>query len=229
MTTKKDPYTSIAATMKALKRVVLGDTPESQYPDIASSYARNILYSLNGLDNEEKYRIINNIIMDSENGAVHVEVWYLGLSEFEMETLLGKYRSLKNLLDSNLTDLLNNDPKVDKIKDKSEILKKALGKYGFFDLLEKKGIDADKTVNLMINNDIPYMIAMLNHLGFDNLILKEYASNVKSKMHKILAEILGTTERRTKGNINVLHPFSKEDRATYTAHLYSEMIKKDLS
>ncbi len=111
----------------------------------------------------------------------------------------------------------------------TEKLKAALGEYGFYKLELIKELKEDN-LNLLIleisKNQLPYKIAMLDFLGFIEHLRKEHFT-IKAEVHKKLANLLDSSSREIKGNINVLNPVSNEDRKRYTADQYSERVKRD--
>ncbi|MCX6243686.1 MAG: hypothetical protein NTU98_03185 [Bacteroidetes bacterium] len=108
-------------------------------------------------------------------------------------------------------------------------LKTSLAKYGFNNIQKVKDLSVnsrDKLIEFLVTNDLPYKVAMLDYLGFIKFLEFEFGAT-KTNLHRNLADILSSTTRAVKGNINVLNPISKEDRMRFTTHLYRETVKND--
>jgi len=108
-------------------------------------------------------------------------------------------------------------------------IKREILHFGFMELKMTKDLNAiavEKLIGFICQNQVPYQIAMFDHLGFLKYIEKEYC-NSKKDLYNSLADILICTSRSIKANINVLLPYSKENRKRYTAHLYKDTVRKD--
>ena len=108
-------------------------------------------------------------------------------------------------------------------------IKKELLNFGFLKLTMTKDLSAiavEKLIGFICQNQVPYQIAMFDHLGFIKHIEKEYGTS-KKDLYNNLADILICTTRSIKANINVLLPYSKENRKRYTAYLYKDIVRKD--
>lgn len=139
---------------------------------------------------------------------------------------LKQLRNVEELLRKKL-NLITEQPKDDPTK--TEKLKSEFSKYGFNKLESLNGWSDEsinKLITLVVQNDLPYQIAMIEFLGFRKQIENEYFS-VKNEVYKGIAEILGANVRSVKGNILVLNTISKENKERYTAHQYTEAVKKD--
>ncbi len=117
----------------------------------------------------------------------------------------------------------HSETKKEPQQEKHEIILSKLNDYKFNEL-EKVGKLDLKIVKHICTESIPYKVAYLDYLGF----IKHLGSytTTKVEIHKILSEILDTTQRSIKGNINVLNPISKEDKTRYTAHEHNKNIEK---
>jgi ribosomal protein S8 len=106
---------------------------------------------------------------------------------------------------------------------------KVLKKHGFNKLIMVRDLSEESVDNLigfLVSHDLPYKLAMLDFVGFIKYVEKEYGST-KVDLYKNLADILLSTTRAIKGNINVLNPVSKEDKRRFTSHQYIETVKAD--
>jgi hypothetical protein len=104
-----------------------------------------------------------------------------------------------------------------------------LTENGFYTLKKVKDLDTaaiDKLTGFIFSNDLPYQIAMLDHLGFLEHIEKEYCTGRKD-LYRILAGLLSCSNRLIQGNINALINSSNEDRDRYTSYCYKETVIKD--
>jgi hypothetical protein len=107
--------------------------------------------------------------------------------------------------------------------------KSELQSLGFFELekvklLSDKG--QDRLIELIRSNDLPYKIAMLEHLEFLDFLFNKKIRN-KSKVYKLLSTWFGLDERSVKGNCLVLIKSSKEDRTKYKAHTKFKSVQND--
>jgi len=109
----------------------------------------------------------------------------------------------------------------------SEKIHKNIKEYGFFELEKVKGLSNDNQIELLkLLGEIPYTIAMFEYLGFLQYLMKNHF-RTQTERNERLSKWLEVTDRRIKGNINVLNEKSEENRATYTAHNYKEKVKED--
>jgi hypothetical protein len=113
--------------------------------------------------------------------------------------------------------------------DFSDPLQSSLEKYHFFDLPLVSKLTPDnqnKLVDLIMRNKIPYIIALLDYLGFIDHLQRNHFT-IKYKLHRAIARMLGSNERTVKGNINSLNPYTTENQERYTAFFHKEIIEKD--
>lgn len=121
------------------------------------------------------------------------------------------------------------DGKVKQLPTKVSILKNDILQHGFLKLDKVKTLpkpNKEKLLEIIVNNDTPYIIAMFKHLGFLQYLQDNYFKTVKERNVNI-SNWLGTNERTIKGNINVLNPMSTENKERYTSHNYKEIVTKD--
>jgi hypothetical protein len=115
------------------------------------------------------------------------------------------------------------------IETKTNRLKVELGKYGFFELPMVKQLSEPSKqdlVELISTNDLPYIIAMVEYLGFLKHLKAEHFST-DNKLFKAVAKCLEGAERAVRGNIYVLSEISRENRTRYTAHQQKQKVQKD--
>jgi hypothetical protein len=99
-----------------------------------------------------------------------------------------------------------------------------------FDQLPKistlSSVPQNRLIRKIIENPLPYSIAMLSYLGYLDSLHKSYAlSKVNIYLH--IAKAFHTDVRTVKGNCLVLNPYSKEDRGKYQADRYLGKVEKD--
>ena len=117
---------------------------------------------------------------------------------------------------------------------KREKLKSALNKFGFYDLPMVNVIpkeNKEKLLTLILDNKLPYKIAMINYVGFISHLEREHFHNAKYKMNKEISKLFNSDRegRTIKGHISSLLPNTTEDKKRYTAYRYKETVKKDYS
>jgi hypothetical protein len=126
-------------------------------------------------------------------------------------------------------DKCDHDTQPLQTETKTDKLKTVLGKYGFFELPIVKQLsepNQQRLIELISTNDLPYSIAMLEYSGLlKHLKLEHFKTD--NKLFIEVAKWFDVTDRAVKGNIYVLNPISKENRARYTAHLQKETAQKD--
>ncbi|MEI7615629.1 MAG: hypothetical protein WCJ54_02860 [Actinomycetota bacterium] len=107
-------------------------------------------------------------------------------------------------------------------------IERGLKVYGFYELNLIKEITPqkqEKLIQKISESQVPYQIAMLNHLGFIEKM--KNAFDAKEDFYKKLAPILDSVPRTIKGNINVLNPKSNENHDRYTSINFKEDVKND--
>jgi hypothetical protein len=112
---------------------------------------------------------------------------------------------------------------------KTDKLKAELGKYGFFELPKVKQLsepNKQKLVELISSNGLPYVIAMLEFLGFIKHLKAEHF-NTNAKFYKAVANCFEVDERAVKGNFYVLNEKSTENKKRYTAYQQKQTVQKD--
>lgn len=107
-------------------------------------------------------------------------------------------------------------------------LKTKLSEYGFFELENISTLSVrqqDELILMLINNIIPYQIAMLHFLGFISSVMQNW-SKTRTQLFRIIAKILSRPERSVAGNIRSLDPKSG-DKVNYTAYQKLDVVKID--
>jgi hypothetical protein len=129
-----------------------------------------------------------------------------------------------------ITDIINAPASPpQQIETKTARIKVELDKYGFFELPKVKQLsepNKQNLVELISENNLPYIIAMFEYLGFLKNLKAEYFKT-NYKLFGSIANWFECSERAIKGNIAVLNPFSNEDRTRYTAHQQKQKVEKD--
>ncbi|MCR5645217.1 MAG: hypothetical protein K6F96_02335 [Bacteroidales bacterium] len=101
--------------------------------------------------------------------------------------------------------------------------------YRFEELKKVSCLDSNQKsqlIHLIVEKPAAYAVVMLIHIGYFDLLKKEYSMN-KTKMFQHVAKAIGSDERSVKGYFNVLDPKLHEDKATYNSEYYVEPVKKD--
>lgn len=131
-----------------------------------------------------------------------------------------------------ITDILKTTaPIPQQTETKTDKLKAALGKYGFFELPKVKQLsepNKQNLVELISTNGLPYSIAMFEYLGFLKHIENEHFKT-KYELNKEVAKWFNSDKegRAVKGNISSLSDYSTENKSKYTAHIHKENVKTD--
>jgi hypothetical protein len=103
-----------------------------------------------------------------------------------------------------------------------------IGFYKYdFNNLDKVSGKADYIINHLLQNDIPYIVAYLKMLEFDNFLLENYCKT-KEEMFLAISKILKKSKRMIKGNFLVLNPKSNEDKIRYTSYKYINQVSKHI-
>jgi hypothetical protein len=112
--------------------------------------------------------------------------------------------------------------------DKSTFNKSILLEYGFYELGKVKTLSVNgqnQLLELILSNDLPYKIAMFDHLGFLVFLNKELKT--KENTYALLSKWFNITERTIKGNCLVLNANSTDNREVYKADEYILTVKED--
>lgn len=147
-------------------------------------------------------------------------------------------RTILNKPDLHIEQKKANLPQVTefKIKQEQEIIKEteasskiidALKSYRLEEYLKSKGYSIEKFYELIVENKMPYCIALLSEIEYLKYFEKEFVKS-KTAMFKKLSIVFNVNERRIKGNINVLNKYSNEDKIQYTSHNFKEIATTDI-
>ncbi|WP_027388262.1 hypothetical protein [Chryseobacterium gregarium] len=116
-------------------------------------------------------------------------------------------------------------------KTKSQLLSENLDTYGFFELEKLKNI-SDKNKNiliqLLIENKLPYVVAMLDYLEYFTYLEKNHFKS-KYKLYIEVSRWFNSDKdgRAIKGNISSLLNSSTENKSRYTAFKHKESVNRD--
>lgn len=110
-------------------------------------------------------------------------------------------------------------------KTKIDIILQGLNEYGFSELKSLTNINVKDLVNHIFTEKVPYQIAYLFFLNFHEKLYKMYF-NSYNEVHIKLAEIINSSERSVRGNINGLRNRQSTDRHRYTAYLHLEKVEE---
>lgn len=114
---------------------------------------------------------------------------------------------------------------------RSEQIKTNLSELGFFQLDKVQrlsDIGQQKLLELITINDLPYVIALLNCLGFPDYLMQEHFTT-KAELNKKLSACLLLKDKKGRsvgGNLSSFSPNSS-DRPRYTAYKHKENAEKD--
>jgi hypothetical protein len=109
-------------------------------------------------------------------------------------------------------------------------LKTSLSEFGFFDLplvSHLSHMHQNDLFKLISNNKLPYQIAMLDFLGFIDLVSQHFNTHIG--LQKKLSKILGSDKngRAVRGNLNSLSSKTAEDLDRYTARKHKLKVQND--
>lgn len=114
------------------------------------------------------------------------------------------------------------------VNSKLSTLRDQLTQYNFFELPKVSSlIDVERLLTLLANAKVPYIVAMLDYLGFIDHLLKAFTLGQTGKANKIISDIFGSNIETVKRNRYSLIKTSKIDRERYTAHAYMDTVKTD--
>lgn len=178
------------------------------------------------------YKLIKGSEIDLIEKAVDNQDYEL-INDLSATRALIFYREIigKELLDIEQNNTVFKILPLEQTETKTEKLKVVLGKYGFFELPKVKRLSEpskQSLIELIVKNDLPYSIAMLDFLDFFKLLEKEYFKT-KYKLNIEVSKWLDSDKdgRGVKGNISVLSENSNENKSKFTAHLHKETVEID--
>ena len=110
-----------------------------------------------------------------------------------------------------------------------EELHQGLNELGFFDLPRVQQLSdkrQQELVRLINEQETPYCIALMDHLGFFDY-LKTQRKMTGKKINKELGSLFSVSDRTIGANRNVLNPESDENRNRYTSFKHTDKVEQD--
>ena len=192
----------------------------NQIEDDINNYNENGSWEFD-FEEYEKYIESNRAIEELFN----ISQLLVQLNRLEMfqEFLIEKEKSISD--DNQLTVTAS----TKKTETKTERLKAELFKFDFFEISKVKSLSHDsqsKLLDLLILNDIPYIVAMLDYLGFFKHLTNEHGL-ANNKIHSKISPVFDTSPQTIKGNMLALNEYSTIDKDRYTSHKHKEKVKID--
>ena len=140
---------------------------------------------------------------------------------------ISNFRKLSNQKQNDNSEtekILTTNPIQEELKTKKQELKDSLSKYGFYNLDKIKALNKDgqnDLIDLLIENKLPYCIAMLNYLRFLPYLEENHASTKKGAQIIISNCLKSDSDgRAVRGNYDSL--VKPNDR--YTAYLHKQTV-----
>lgn len=194
---------------------------------------KNIITSINGATLYEK-----GLLNDAEKISIDLIINNRKLELYELSKMQNNskteyikilkkwFKSEKNFIEE-IAPFTNKQiaPKVKSELTKAQILENKLNQYNFDSLEKVTGNNKTDLINKISNNSLPFQIAYIDYLGFISY-LNDNHCNSNVALHKLIAEILNTTERAVRGNINGIRNIKSVDRKRYTAYKHQEKVKE---
>lgn len=118
---------------------------------------------------------------------------------------------------------------VEKMPTNAQIFFEEVQKYNFTSLPKMAAIKGNKQSILItktLSHDLPYVIAMLDYLGYPKYLKDNYNLN-KEQIYKHVATALGVSNRQVKGNFLVLKEGSNENTTRYSSFQFKTAVKDD--
>ncbi len=195
---------------------------------------KNIISSINGATLFEK-----GLLNDSEKIKIDLIINNRKLELYELSKKQNKSKTeyikiLKGWFKSEKKFIAEIAPFINKIEQnstskhestKTQKLEIQFNKYNFDNLEKVNNHNKTHLINKIANNSLPFQIAYLDYLGFINYLYDNYCDSFVA-LHKLIAEILNTTERAVRGNINGIKNEKSVDRKRYTAYQHIEKVKQ---
>lgn len=120
---------------------------------------------------------------------------------------------------------------INELTTRSQKVFEALNKYGLDSSLKEQGYSPRVFVELtkkLTKDFMPFSIALLYELGFLEYMRMEHFNGHKGNTVKELSNVFKVSERRIRGNWNILSPNSIEDGTNYASSQHRETIRKKL-
>lgn len=119
---------------------------------------------------------------------------------------------------------------VDKMPTNAQIFFEEVQKYDFTSLPKISILDGNKLskfITRTLSHDMPYVIAMIDYIGYPKYLKDTFGLN-KEQIYKHIATALNNVSpRQVKGNFLVLKDGSKEDTSRYSAYQFINTVKSD--
>lgn len=170
-------------------------------------------------------KTLNNAFWEDVKNTPHVTNTS-GVTQYMQNKLFGKqvyYPEFQELMHSRIAMISRPEPKPTT----SDELKAKLSEHGFFSLATTKDLSLEKQdamVELLANNDLPYVIAMLDYLGFLAHLSKAYYFKKRDLQKQVSSWFYSDKDGRTiRGLIDSL--VNPTDR--YNAKKYLPQVEKD--
>lgn len=124
------------------------------------------------------------------------------------------------------------DIETEKMPTNAQIFVNEVQKYDFTSLPSLSGLSSNQ-ISLLITktlgNDLPYIVAMLDFLGYPEYLKTKYNHN-KEAIYKHIAQALNNkSPRQVKGNFLVLKKGSNEDTSRYSAYQFKDQVEADFN
>ncbi|WP_250255692.1 hypothetical protein [Chryseobacterium sp. Marseille-Q3244] len=166
-------------------------------------------------------------------GSSLIENKFTELQEFHKKSIVDIDIHLKTLEGLKKRDLDRNynSKQTEQLKTKAQILSESLYEYGFFELEKLKQLSEKNQkilIQLISENKLPYIVAMLDYLNYFSYLEKNHFTN-KSKLYSEVAKWFNCAKdgRTIKGNVYSLLKNSTENKKRYTAFKHKEKVIKD--
>jgi len=121
--------------------------------------------------------------------------------------------------------------KLEQPRGKTELVIEGLNEYKFSEFLRKHNFKSEDIYQLINKHSgrelMPYTIALLHEIEYLDYFFNEY-TNTKKDGFKKLGKVFSITERRIRGNINILNNGSTEDALQYTSPQYTKRVQTEL-
>jgi len=207
---------------KSLKIVINNDvltkTRELFISNLRLTY--NSLTSIERLTIKNKLRILVSTIDERDHLFEDKES-----SDFRLREIGNLIRNEVNLCIADIISFLQDIES----KQDNQPFENFLTDSGFYHIDMVKCLTEDSKAVLIdelknkSHTDIPGFLAMLNHLGFDEILFKKY--NNKTKAYKVLADVLKRDSGTIKGHISSFDKKNLNARRKYTAFKKLDDIK----
>lgn len=132
--------------------------------------------------------------------------------------------------EANVEIQTDTEKKESELTAKIERLNIELSKYGCWELEMTKELSdeqKEKFLTLLVINDLPYQIAMLEFIGFIGAFQRNYCKTKGESFDK-LSSILNKSSRTIGGNIRSFNPHSN-DRDKYSAYQHIDDVTRDFN